>query len=1306
MPALLACLLLTIPLVQGPSQPPVAPEAERGSATWTWTAFTAENGLPQNSVSSVVQTRDGYIWIGTQAGLTRFDGLRFRVYDLSSDPPLGSIRVAGLAEDAQGNLWGVTTGGGFRFARGLYSSLVELPETPTGRPRSLETGADGSVWIGADDVLRFDGTRGQRIDTGLDSIKRSVHLTRNGDAWIAAAEGISHVPRGAEKGLLVDVPRGGSHFVGETPDGVLWTAGIDWVALFDGSRFVEATAGDPAPGRIQAALVDSSGVYWVGSSGGLFQCQSVLDADGAPVGLSFAPAATGYVTPGRGVRSLMEDREGNLWVGTHVDGLLRGRRRPFASVPLPQAGQSRWPVLVTPPGASCSWLALRDGLRRFEGGEWKLVPELEEIHPVDALLAGRDGGLWIAERPGVLIHFADGSFRRHEHDLRRISRLHEGRDGRLWIATAAGISVLDGDRLSPPFCDPAWPSPLPSPPPFHETDRGAVWVATNGLLMRCDDPGTRHPLPDVEIRSVHDDGGDLWLATYGAGLLRVRDGVVASVTRDSGLPSNSLGKILGDGRGNLWINSNRGVIRVALDELNGVADGTSTLLHAHVEPTGEGNGEAGGHLPDGRMWFPTVNRIVVVDPDVDADNRVPPQVRVERLEVNGEEVALDEPVVVPPGDSRLSFEYTAMSFVDPGRVRFKYRLEGADTDWIDVGAARSVHFSGLAPGRYRFQVAARNEDGLWSQSDASLALEIAPHVYQTEWFRASAAALAVLGVFLLITLRTRRLRSRNEELQNENLTRQRVEATLRAGEERLRVALSAAEMGTWRFDPATELYHRDSNLNQMLGLRAVDTESDTLFPQVHPDDLVAMREEFDRARAENRGFSREFRILREDGTIRWLSDQGRPYCDPTGDVAYLTGAAVDVTDRKLAEELHGEVEARLRHTQKMEAIGRLASGVAHEFNNLLVVILGNVDLALCDTEDLSPSLRQALEDVQRCADRASALTRQLLTFAKKEHRRPTPFDVNDVIRDSRAMLLRFIGDRGDLMLDLTPEPLVVEADRGEVQQALVNLALNAADAMAAPGSVTVHTRRVGLDDAYVSRTPGARPGPHVRLTVRDTGCGMSTETLERVFEPFFTTKPQGKGTGLGLSTVFSDVARAGGHIGVDSTLGEGTSFHVYLPLTASSTSIRSSAAEPTLPGGNETILIFDDERLVATTLATMLEGAGYSVRCATRHSEAIEQTSPSRPPVDLLLTDVVMPKIRGTAFARDLMLRQPGLRVILMSGYAPAQAFHGDPLIDDAEFLQKPVARDELLRRVRAVLDAPPPSSATLQTAEHPGQAD
>jgi PAS domain S-box-containing protein len=445
-----------------------------------------------------------------------------------------------------------------------------------------------------------------------------------------------------------------------------------------------------------------------------------------------------------------------------------------------------------------------------------------------------------------------------------------------------------------------------------------------------------------------------------------------------------------------------------------------------------------------------------------------------------------------------------------------------------------------------------------------------------------------------------------------------------------------------------------------------------------------------------------FHAVLSDGQTRSLSDgqftrrDGSAFpvrctCAAMNERGAIVGAVVtyrDVSEVKRAEEAMHHSEEQLRQVQKMEAIGQLAGGVAHDFNNLLTIITGYGDLLLNGALRADDPARELVEQVLRASDRASTLTRQLLAFSRRQVLAPQLLVLNSAVLDMDKMLRRLIGEDIKLNSVLASDLDAVKADPGQIEQILLNLAVNARDAMPQGGHLTMETANVFLDENYARTRPEVCPGPYVMLAVTDTGCGMDAATQARIFEPFFTTKGAGKGTGLGLATVYGIVKQSEGSIFVYSEVGHGTSFKVYLPRAGEAPVVAPRLATPTArPGGRETLLVVEDDVAVRALTTTVLKMSAYEVMEASDGGEAIHLVEEHPDPIHLLVTDVIMPNMSGRVLAERLTSLRPEMKVLYVSGYTDDSVVRHGLLENEVEFLQKPFTPDALARKVREVLD-------------------
>jgi signal transduction histidine kinase/ActR/RegA family two-component response regulator len=535
-----------------------------------------------------------------------------------------------------------------------------------------------------------------------------------------------------------------------------------------------------------------------------------------------------------------------------------------------------------------------------------------------------------------------------------------------------------------------------------------------------------------------------------------------------------------------------------------------------------------------------------------------------------------------------------------------------------------------------------------------------------------------------VRARTTELASANEALRIEVAERARAEDEVRQGEGDLREAQRVAHVGSWSWTIESDEVIWSDELFQIAGRdrRAKPPGFAMQWQLYTPESWERLREAVERTAKTGEPYEIEIQFARPGGMNPWIVATGEARRDAAGRIVGVRGTAQDVTERRRLEE-------QLRQSQKMEAIGQLAGGVAHDFNNLLTVISGNCELVLSDSPADDPR-RGSLRDIQAAAQRAAGLTRQLLAFSRKQILEPRLVDVHVVIREIETMLRRLIGEDVVLSSELTADPSWVKVDPGQLEQVLLNLAINARDAMPRGGRLTIGTRSVdlaGSDDAGGSADP--ERGTRVAISISDSGEGMSQEVQGHLFEPFFTTKEVGKGTGLGLATVYGIVKQSGGDVSVESESGRGTTFTIVLPSTQPPAgTLKSLGAHGALPSGTETVLVVEDEEAVRRLVRSVLESTGYKVIDARSGREAVEAVCAHPGQIRIVVTDVVMPDINGREVASRICGIDPGIKVLYMSGYTDDVILRNGIVESGVPFLQKPFSSLALARKVREMLDA------------------
>ncbi len=495
-------------------------------------------------------------------------------------------------------------------------------------------------------------------------------------------------------------------------------------------------------------------------------------------------------------------------------------------------------------------------------------------------------------------------------------------------------------------------------------------------------------------------------------------------------------------------------------------------------------------------------------------------------------------------------------------------------------------------------------------------------------------------------------------------------------------------LGSWELDLATKKADWTRNMYTLLGYEAgtVDAIPQNFLRRIHEDDIDRVRKELDRPFDEDSPhYEAEFRLVMPDGQVRHVAERGLVIKDDKGKPIRYVGTTLDISKQKEAEEEREKLREQLAHAQKMESIGRFAGGVAHDYNNMLTIILGHADLLLAQLSDDDPR-REPIEEIADAANRSANLTRQLLAISRRQVVAPRVIDLRRLVDGLHTILQRLMGEHIALKTVHRDGNGRVKADPAQIEQVVLNLAVNARDAMPDGGELLIETTEVMLDDAYCREHPDAVPGKHVMLAVIDTGCGMSPETREQIFEPFFTTKAPGEGTGLGLATVFGIVTQNGDRIEVYTEPGEGTSFKIYFPYVAeeADADIHTEVSSPL--GGHETLLVVEDEETVRQLAKRVLKHYGYRVLTASSADDALLLAEQHDGPIDLLFTDVIMPGMNGCDLATRLTAMRPGIKVLYASGFAEDVIARHGALDESESFISKPYLPAALAARVHDIL--------------------
>ncbi len=1106
--------------------------------------LTRDEGLPQSQILAFHQDRRGFVWAGTYGGAARLGG--GFTYILTTGEGLTSNVVTAFAEGEDGTLWMGTLGGGICSHSGRLVSCFGVENgLPSNTIRALLLEGD-TLWAATDGgVVRIVDGVPEPIPVAPDitlSFPFSLARTADGTLWMGTRGALTRLQEGEFRAV-----RG----PGDRYGGVSWILPTGNRLLVIRERGIFLREGDradpiPLPGLPPEALLHHAtsgedGAFWVAGTHGLLHLAPPFPSDSGP------PFVVELVTTAHGLprdemTRVMVDREGTVWMGTD-DGITKLLPGPFRGFSIDEGLPNPFARALAVDGDERLWVGTRSGAARWSlaagrfetvvPGSWFPDPRIYALAPPP------EGGMLVGSRSGLL-HWDGGRYRLYteEDGLPSdfvLSLLSDGDTG-VWIGTDRGVAHWDGGTITP------FPDDHPLSGVFVislEMDEEArLWVglAAGGIRILDGDSvqllDASTGLTDQVIWALRRDAaGAIWIASNGDGAFRVSSEGILRITEADGLQDPFVWQVLPDSRGDVWFYTSNGLYRYRGDQLHhfGAAHG---LI--------DSEGAAGAALEDpaGRLWFGTGRGVQSFFPHLERRNLTPPPVEVMGVTLGTEAIEPGDRFL--SSDAPLQIQFGALSFRAPSAIRYRYRLlrgDQATGPWSSPATTTSVTFLGLSPGRYTFQVEATNEDGVVSSAPGTFTFTVDPRIWQTWWARFG----LVLALMALTALLVRRHLRRGEE------ERRRLQDLVRERENRLQEIVEHSTIVFYSHDTGHNITYISPQVEAMLGVPAHEAPQRwTEFATDNP--LNAAGEEITETafRTGERQPPYELELRHIDGRLVRVQVTESPVVK-NGSVVGMVGSLTDITGVREAEAHRRELEERLQTAQRMEAVGRLAGGVAHDFNNLLTTILGHTSLMALELPS-GHHLQSDLQEVQEACSRAASLVSQLLAFGRKQMIRPTHRNLDLDVQSTVAMLRRMLGQ--NILLETVSsqqEPWVL-MDRSQVDQILLNLAVNARDAMPHGGTLTVATALVTLD--RIPRRwsdPDMPTGTYVLLRVSDTGAGMSPETVAQVFEPFFTTKGIGEGSGLGLATVWGIVKQSGGHVEVQSELGTGTIFEIYLP---------------------------------------------------------------------------------------------------------------------------------------------------------------
>jgi PAS domain S-box-containing protein len=1100
--------------------------------------WSAANGLPGGAVHAIAQSPDGYLWIGTDKGLVRFDGFTFLPVPPKSLLPQNDP-ILGLITDAEGDLWvRMQTAGILRYNRGKFKNLASGPNATVTQVTAIAR--ENAAGMLLSDLIsgtlrlrrgRLDLVAPANILPGA-APTMSIAETIGGKIWLGTlGAGLFYLANGRATRVTQGLTETKINCLLPVGDQELWVGTDHGLFRWSGTGFRRAELGPSLRDQpVLTILRDRDSNIWVGTSQGLLRINASDTSFAEQEGMQRAGA----------VNALFEDREGNLWVGGAM-GLERIRDSAFITYSTEKGLSSNASGPIYVDEEDRAWFAPENGgLYWIKDGRVQPVePELFEKDVIYSI-AGRDHEIWIGRRQGGLTRLVyrggiittETYGRANGLEQNSVYSTYLGRDGAVWAGTlSGGISRLkDGNFTTYTTTDGLASNTVSSVLEGHD---GTIWFGTpNGLSALSNGKWRTYSLqdglPSDNVNCLFEDSaGALWIGTS-AGLAYFQMGRMHTLQE---VPESLREQIVGmveDKSGRFWIATSNHVLRVPHDKLqNGVVTAADVREYGQADglESTEGVKRSRSVVSDsaGRIWFSLSSGLSVVNPSQITDNSVPALPHIEAITADSNTANLDASVRIPPSPTRITFEYTGLSLAVPGRIRFRYFLEGFDSSWSQPVAAREAVYTNLAPGPYRFRLVASNSEGLWNGPETAIALNVAPAYYQTYWFRLSCFAAFVALLWAVYQIRVR-------ELQEQ--------------EKKFRDAVETMPALAFVADPKGNRTFMNRGWLEYTGLSR--EEASGWEKTIHPDDLNRITERLRASERTGQPLDYEARLRRgSDGVYRWFLIRAVPVRDKRGKIVKWCGAATDIEDRKRAEQL----QADLTHISRVNAMGELVASISHELAQPIMASTVNAKASLRWLQHDPPELtrvREGTEKIIEAGTLASEIINRLRSLYKKAPTKQELVAINEVVGEMAGMMRGEARGHGvSIRTDLKDDLPMTVADRVQLQQLLMNLMLNGIEAMKDTGGVLTVKSQLGEDG-------------QILVSIHDTGPGLPLGKADQIFDAFFTTKPQGSGMGLAISK--SIVESQGGRIWANGDGGGGATFHFTLSAAPAETNPPVDAA--------------------------------------------------------------------------------------------------------------------------------------------------
>ncbi len=1338
--------------------------------------ISVEEGLSQSSVSCILLDRRGWMWLGTEDGLNRYDGYTFTIYRHQPKNPSGlsHSNIYSLFQDREGRLW-IGTEGGLNRWDPVKDSFVHFkkemaPPFQLGGNAVVSLGEDrdGILWVGTADggLNRYDVKEDKFIflrheDSDPHSLGsnhiRTLYFDSSSRLWIGTQDqGLDRWDNTHRKFIHYRHHPQDSHSLGsnsvtaiaEDREGYLWIGTGDGLHRLDPKtgycnryRPIPRNPRSIGSGEILCLTHDHEGNLLIGTGDGLNQFKP---GEGTFSRWQNDPADLNSLS-NNVVLSIYEDSSRVLWIGTQGGGLnkyapYRDRFAHYRVDPLPPFEGLSGDIVygIYEDRSGITWIGTNRGLNRWDRDTDTFTyyktdpanPRSLSNNYVFSILEDRSGVMWVGTWGGGLNRFdrQTGSFIHYLSDPRDklslsnniVTVIFEDRQGVIWIGTeGGGLNRWNRPQKNFSHYQTVAEDPLSPSNNFIssiiEDPSGVLWIGTRYGFNRFDrqtgaflrytaDSDKGEGLIHNEVNAIYPDpSGVLWVGTAG-GLDRFDPGTRKFIHygESEGLPNNVIYGILADDDGNLWMSTNKGLSRFDPQRGSFRNYGTKDGLQSN-----EFNRGAFYKNRRGEMFFGGINGFNRFHPAQVKDNPHRPPIIITDLKIfhhpAGEETSpVPLPITGNTGvelsyrDRLLTFEYAALDFTSPSDNRYAYMMEGFDRDWIDVGTRRFASYTTLPQGEYLFKVRGANSDGVWNETGIALRIVVHPPFWQTWWFRGVAGLILLILFVIFYLVRTRTIRGRSKKLEeiNEALNRQIAERNqaqeeLKQTKTYLDNVFNSLSSMLISVTPEGVITQLNTAVENYIKAPAGELISGKVweaipFLQSYRDELA----EVFRSRVPVELHRERIDIGKEEP--RYLDIVVYP-------LVYegLEGSVIRMDDVTESEKK----DRQLIQAQKMETVGNLAGGLAHDFNNVLGGIVGTVSLLkyLLEKEktvDLE-KIKNSIMTIEKGSSRAVDLVNQLLTLSRKNEPLFISVDLNESLKEVIKICENTFDKSIKMDISYHTEGAMILADDTQIQQILLNLFVNASHAMTfmrkmdevEGGTLSVSIRPFYADRHFCLSQPEAEEGKYWVLEVKDTGVGIDPVCISKIFDPFYTTKTKAQGTGLGLAMTYNIVQQHRGFIHVDSQPGRGTTFRVYFPqVEEQKYFFKEYLPLETLTRGSGVILVVDDEESLRLTLKEILEACGYHVLLASDGRQGIKIFKERCREIKLILLDVAMPNMAGRESYLEMKKIYPPVKVLLISGYKNDQRVKDIMDLGVNGFLPKPFSMVELSRKVAEML--------------------